>query len=181
MACSHNLLTLGRAAAMMQLFTLFAAYMLKMAGIIITVNVPVFRLTAVVAFTDNNVLVRLIDRHGDALVKHVAFSVEQTTLHFRIFAVGDNPAIELGNILEAFLKHEAGQLLAANAPGTVSQNRFVLVFAQILPNPIRKLPEGLNLWTNRITEMTDIIFIVITSIDDNDIIALQLLVELLRR
>ena len=88
----------------------------RVASVIIAIDVPIFRLSAMVAFTNDDILVRLIDRHGNTLIKYITFPVEQTALYFRVFTVGDNAALKLGNVFETFLKHETGQLLAPNAP-----------------------------------------------------------------
>ena len=100
----------------MKLLTLFAAYMLQVAGVVIAVDIPVFRFSAMVAFAHDYILVRLVDRNGNALIKYITFSVEETALYFRIFPVGDNAALKLGNVFEAFLEHKSSQFLAADAP-----------------------------------------------------------------
>ncbi|VTR34955.1 Uncharacterised protein [Actinobacillus pleuropneumoniae] len=76
MACSNNFFALRGAAAMMKLLTLFAAYMLQVAGVVIAVDIPVFRFSAMVAFAHDYILVRLVDRNGNALIKYITFSVE---------------------------------------------------------------------------------------------------------
>jgi len=53
---------------MMKLLAIFAAYMLQVASVIIAVDVPIFGLSAMVAFTNNDILVRLIDRYGNTLI-----------------------------------------------------------------------------------------------------------------
>ncbi|MOA39090.1 hypothetical protein D3C78_1608400 [compost metagenome] len=101
-------------------------------------------------------------------------------MHLRIFTVRNDTAFKLCDILKTFMKEKAGQFFAADATCTIGQHFFVLKLTQVIPNPLRKFAEGFHLRADRTTEMADIIFIVISTIYDDNIIILQLFVELFR-
>ncbi|MNN19983.1 hypothetical protein D3C81_1332420 [compost metagenome] len=51
------------------------------------------------------------------------------------------------------------------------------MIAKILPDPFRKLAEGIDLWPNRSAKMADIVFIIVAPVQNDHIILLQLLVK----
>src|SRR5690606_16229673 len=128
---------------MMLFLAVFTADVLKVADR--AVDIAVIRLAAMVAASDDDILVGSVDRYGNPLVEDIAFTVEQMALYFGIFAVGDDSAFQLSHVIKAFMQQEAGQFLTADSSCTIGQNFFILKLAQILADPFRELAEGFHL------------------------------------
>src|SRR5690606_6793540 len=91
-ACSEcGFLAFAAAESVMLFLAGFAADMLEIAHG--TVDIAVIRLAAMVAARNNDILVGTVDRHGNPLIEHIAFAVEQMSLYFRIFAVSDDSVL----------------------------------------------------------------------------------------
>ncbi|MNP30138.1 hypothetical protein D3C76_1231990 [compost metagenome] len=87
-------------------FTVLTANMLKVASIVGAVDELVSWLTAVMATTNNDILVGMINLYGDPLIEDITFSIKQLALYLRVFTISHNAAIQLVHLLEAFLHHK---------------------------------------------------------------------------
>ncbi|MNJ71376.1 hypothetical protein D3C77_679140 [compost metagenome] len=63
-----------------------------------TVDVAVIRFSAMVAVTDDYILICTVNWNRNAFIKHITFAVKEATLDFRIFTVGDNTTLKLGDV-----------------------------------------------------------------------------------
>lgn len=120
----------------------------------------------------------MIDRNGDALVEHITETVPQSSLNMFILSVGDDPAVQLRNIRKTFAEHECRQFLAPHSARTIGEDGLVLLIAEILTDPLRKIAEGLDGRADGIPEMTEIIFIIGPTVEDQHIVPLHHLVPL---
>ena len=88
---------------------------------ICAVHITLARLAREIIFSDDDVLYA-VDRYADSFVKHVALSVPQLPLHFRIFTVSDDTAVKLGHVFKALLQQPAGKFFTAYAACAVRED-----------------------------------------------------------
>ena len=91
------------------------------------VHVACTRLTTFLALA-----YRFSNGDGEPVVEHEAVAIESFALHHRVFCIGDNPAMQLVDVLKPFVFEEGRQFLAPNSSGAVRQDRALFVVGKIV-------------------------------------------------
>lgn len=121
--------------------------------------------------------VGVVDLYADALVEDVAEALEITALDFGIFAIFHDAAFKLIDVFETFFADVAGKLFAADAAGAVGEDLFALEIRSVVAEPVGEFAEAADRGTNGVLEMAEVGFVVVASVDNDDVFFLHFLVE----
>lgn len=146
-----------------------ACKVLQMAAVITAVNIGLGRLGAMVASSNDATIVRMVDRNGASIVKDIAESIPESPLCFGVLSVRNNSSVELIDFFESVTKHERRELFAADTSRAVRQNGLIAGVGKMCTYPFGKFPEGLDVWTDSATEMSDVKLVIRPSVENDHV------------
>jgi hypothetical protein len=115
--------------------------MLTMTVEIRTVDVMLCWRSTMTASAYDVSITRVIDRHGQPLVKDVAQSVPHCPFRRLILAVGNDAAIKLVDIGKSFCQHEGCEFFTTDTTGAIGEDGALLIVTKRRSDPFWKLPE----------------------------------------
>ena len=120
----------------------------------------------------------MVDINCDSLVKDIHLAIPEFATDLWIFAIGRDTTVELTDILVAFPNHPAGEFLTADTTGTVDHHALVHELFLVVTDPLWQLTEVADVWADSTTEVTQVVLVVVTGIQNHCVFVQEGFLEL---
>ena len=146
-----------------------------------TVQVAIGEASAVDTARDNLGPGRMIHLHCYALIKDVTLSGKLLTLHLRVLPVTHDSTVQLEDVFKTLPQEVPTELLATNPARAVGQDFLACKDVAVCANPFGQITKTVHRGKNRTLEMTQFPFILVTGINEDDVIIVHQGTPLTRR